>query len=269
VIEPIYLYGGLMFVVLLVGIIVTNTSVSNLEKRFTSNLESTISQLEFDQNRASQELWDLEQRFQTLENKDKYIQIYDINIVDSAAQEDYYEIMVDFALTERTSGADTILVFDGEEDIRINLEEGELRQQINVTLELYTDYLIYVEVDNGLEEEIHDIRSFQLYQYLKDRFSLQLDFDASSASPSVRYSLVNNWENSDHANIKIERINVQVLFNGGVLTDETYVTPNISTSHYQEFFHSYQYDIEDTSGTWIFYLSVIDEFDIVYENLLD
>ena len=268
VIEPVYLYGGLMFVILLISIIITNTSVSRMEERLSSNFNNQITTLEFDQERTLKALWDLQERLGRLEEENSYIRIFDINVTGKTSETDTYQVLIDFALTEQTEGLSSTLVFDGEEDVRLPLEEDQLRQNLTLELDLYQDYLIYLEVEDGIETRVQDIQAFNLFDYLRDRFTLLIDFDNQVNTVTITYDLINEWENTDHPDIKIDQVDVSIVFNGDRMVEETFTTPNVLSSHYQEFMGHYQFDVKSTSGTWQFLLTVTDEFGIVYDNLL-
>ena len=268
VIEPVYLYGGLMFVILLISIIITNTSMSRMEERLSSNFNNQITTLEFDQERTLKALWDLQERLGRLEEENSYIRIFDINVIGKASETDTYQVLIDFALTEQTEGLSSTLVFDGEEDLRVPLEEDQLRQNLTLELDLYQDYLIYLEVEDGIETRVQDIQAFNLFNYLRDRFTLLIDFDNQVNTVTITYDLINEWENTDHPDIKIDQVDVSIVFNGDLIVEETFTTPNVLSSHYQEFMGHYQFDVKSTSGTWQFLLTVTDEFGIVYDNLL-
>lgn len=268
VIEPVYLYGGLMFVILLISIIITNTSMSRMEERLSSNFNNQITTLEFDQERTLKALWDLQERLGRLEEENSYIRIFDINVIGKASETDTYQVLIDFALTEQTEGLSSTLVFDGEEDLRVPLEEDQLRQNLTLELDLYQDYLIYLEVEDGIETRVQDIQAFNLFDYLRDRFTLLIDFDNQVNTVTITYDLINEWENTDHPDIKIDQVDVSIVFNGDLIVEETFTTPNVLSSHYQEFMGHYQFDVKSTSGTWQFLLTVTDEFGIVYDNLL-
>jgi regulator of replication initiation timing len=268
VIEPVYLYGGLMFVILLISIIITNTSMSRMEERLSSNFNNQITTLEFDQERTLKALWDLQERLGRLEEENSYIRIFDINVTGKTSETDTYQVLIDFALTEQTEGLSSTLVFDGEEDVRLPLEEDQLRQNLTLELDLYQDYLIYLEVEDGIETRVQDIQAFNLFDYLRDRFTLLIDFDNQVNTVTITYDLINEWENTDHPDIKIDQVDVSIVFNGDLMVEETFTTPNVFSSHYQEFMGHYQFDVKSTSGTWQFLLTVTDEFGIVYDNLL-
>jgi len=268
VIEPVYLYGGLMFVILLISIIITNTSMSRMEERLSSNFNNQITTLEFDQERTLKALWDLQKRLGRLEEENSYIRIFDINVTGKASETDTYQVLIDFALTEQTEGLSSTLVFDGEEDVRLPLEEDQLRQNLTLELDLYQDYLIYLEVEDDIETRVQDIQAFNLFDYLRDRFTLLIDFDNQVNTVTITYDLINEWENTDHPDIKIDQVDVSIVFNGDLMVEETFTTPNVLSSHYQEFMGHYQFDVKSTSGTWQFLLTVTDEFGIVYDNLL-
>lgn len=137
----------------------------------------------------------------------------------------------------------------------------------------HEDYTIYVEIDDGITVTSHDIEVLNLYEYLVDRFTLFVEFDASSREATVEYYLANQWENSStnvpSGLLKIQEVEVTIIHNDVELVNERAFTPSMWGSHSEEYVHVYRFDTEESSGTWQVIITVIDEYGIEYTNLLN
>jgi len=272
-IEPIYLYGGLLFSVVIIMSIITFSSLKGMEERLTSNFDHKLQSLEFEQQRLLEAFWDLEENTERIIMKDAFIQYIEYEVIEQV-EDDRYLTKLSFVLTDHTVGNDvTLKVESNEEVMSYDLDDGLFRQSIDLELSLHEDYTIYVEIDDGITVTSHDIEVLNLYEYLRDRFTLFVEFDASSHEATVEYYLANQWENSStdvpSGLLKIREIEVTIIHNDVELVNEHDSTPSMWGSHSEEYVHVYRFDTEESSGTWQVIINVIDEYGIEYTNLLN
>ncbi len=272
-IEPIYLYGGLLFSVVIIMSIITFSSLKGMEERLTSNFDHKLQSLEFEQQRLLEAFWDLEENTERIIMKDAFIQYIEYEVIEQV-EDDRYLTKLSFVLTDHTVGNDvTLKVESNEEVMSYDLDDGLFRQSIDLVLSLHEDYTIYVEIDDGITVTSHDIEVLNLYEYLRDRFTLFVEFDASSHEATVEYYLANQWENSStdvpSGLLKIREIEVTIIHNDVELVNEHDSTPSMWGSHSEEYVHVYRFDTEESSGTWQVIINVIDEYGIEYTNLLN
>lgn len=271
-IEPVYIYGGLMFLIIIILGITTLTSIRTLESNI-SVLSSKVQSLEFNNKRLLEEVWTLDENVNRAITADSYIQFIEFEVVDEVENEtDMYNVKLTFLLTENSEGSDVNLVIESDSGTEsYPLEELSSRQSIELQLGLKEDYTIYVEVDNGIETEVYDFEPFNLYYYLMDRFSVYLDFEVQDDEAIYNYYISNSWENPSDGvpieGLKIEEIHVVIKSNDVIVSDEKYTTANVVSSHSEIYSRLFRYDISGGSGSSQIIITITDNYGIVYSNI--
>lgn len=274
VIEPVYLYGGIMFVILLVMMVTTNASIRNLEDRMLFNTNNKIQAVEFEQQRLLEEFWRLNDNIDREIAQDAYIQFVKYEVIEKVEnQEDLYLVKLTFYLNEHSEDKEVKLVVESSSgDQEILLSQSTVRQSVELELYLYEDYLFYVEVDDGEQIILHDFSSFNLYNYLYDRFTTFVELDTVSGDFEIYFYLMNVWANASSGVpsdlLKIEEVHMQILSNGEEVYNEV-ITSRVSSSHYEQYTELITFTPDEVSGSVQVIITVTDELGITYDNLLN
>lgn len=272
VIEPVYLYGGLLFLVMIILSIFTIISIKSLEDSLRMTFNSRFSSLEFQQERLLTEFWDLNEELAQINAEGSVIQLFDFEVIEEIDNaEDMYLVKLTFALTENIPSESAELVIESSAETRTyDLNDTTARQSLTLELNLHEDYLLYVNVTDGQATNTYDFETFNLYQYLKERFTLFVDFDTTNG-PRVDYSLTNQWENASEGvpseALRIKEVHITIIHDGVELVSNTYTTPSTWSSHTETYGQQYVFDDTPSSGTWQVLITVIDEYGIEYTNL--
>jgi len=272
-IEPIYIYGGLMFLIIIILGITTLTSIRTLESN-VSVLSSKVQSLEFDNKRLLEDVWTLDENVNRAITANSYIQFIEFEVIDEVENEtDMYNVKLTFLLTKNSEGSDVYLVIESNSGTEsYPLEELSSRQSIELQLGLKEDYTLYIEVDNGIETEVYDFEPFNLYYYLMDRFSVYLEFDTQGDEAIFNYYINNSWENPSVGvpveGLKIEEVHVVIKSNDIIISDEKYTTANVASSHSEIYSRLFKYDMGgDLSGSFQIIITITDNYGIVYSNI--
>jgi hypothetical protein len=237
-----------------------------------SNLSSQVQSLEFDQNRLLEEIWSLDEEVQSALYADANIQYIDYEVIDGIeGMTDVYDVRLTFALKEISIGNDISLIVESDTDIETYiLNNSTSRQFVDLELKLKEDYIIYVEVDDGIEVVRNDIESMNLYEYLLKRFSYYVEFDIEDKNAITKYYIHNEWSNASSGlteeGLKIKEVHVKIINNDDIILEEIYTTPNFMSSHSETYTNQYIEDVgSNYSGTWQVIITIIDEFGIEYD----
>jgi hypothetical protein len=260
-----------MFLILIVLAISSLTLVRELRSDI-SNLSSYVQSLEFNQNRLLEEIWSLDEDVQSALYADANIQYIDYEVIDGIeGMTDVYDVRLTFALKEISIGNDISLIVESNTDIETYiLNNSTSRQYVDLELNLEEDYIIYVEVDDGIEVIRNDIAPMNLYEYLLKRFSYYVEFDIEDKNAITNYYINNQWSNASSGlteeGLKIKEVHVKIINNDVTIVDKVYTTVNFTSSHSETYTNQYIEDVgSNYSGTWQVIVTIIDEFGIEYD----
>ena len=272
-VEPVTLYGAILLGIIIVIGFSTLTTIRNLESK-VSNLSGQIQRIQFDNNRLLEEMWDLGEEVERAVYADAYIQYVEYEVIEAVTDKtDVYSVKLTFALTEKSIDQTVTLYVESDNDIQtFALSNTTVRQSTVIEFELTTDYIVYVEVDDGVDAIVHDIEAFNLYQYLVSRFRVYIDLDTTGDKVATEYFIENHWENVSEGipeyGLRIKEVSVVVKENGTIIIDELYNTPNVRSTNYEIYSRLYQTDVETPfSGSWEIIIIIIDEYGIEYSNI--
>lgn len=275
IIEPIYLYGGLMFLIIVILGIATLSSVRSLEQNISS-LSSKVQGLEFENRDMLEDIWKLNEDLDKALSKDAFIKFIRYEVIDPVEDEtDIYNTKLSFTLTENSLGNDVTLFIESNlKTDSFQLQDLKTSQSVDLQLNLNMDYTVYIEVNDGITIVRHDFESFNLYTYLRERFSLYVEFDLDGKDAVTEYYLRNHWESPSEGipskGLAIKTVNVVIKNNGELVMDKVYTTPNLSTSgHSTEIYsHVFRHNVgRGYSGVWEVIVTITDNYGIVYSNI--
>lgn len=267
-IEPVYLYGGLLFLVVIIISVTTLSTVRQLNNDI-STLNSQVTSLEFNNERLLYDLWNLEEDVNRAIYQNALIQLIEFEVM-APSDTDVYDVKLTYVLSEDTLNNPVFVIESDTEQVMVDLDPATARQSVILELDLHTDYTMYVEAD-GVDETLFE--AFNLYDTLMDRFTLLIehDVDAQSNTVTIDYYLENQWENPSEGvvsnGLEIDSVLVQINVNDVEMVNETLNNPNVWSSHMEYYSDQFVINPDDTVSVTSVYFTIIDHLGIEYTNI--
>jgi hypothetical protein len=267
-IEPVYLYGGLLFLVVIIIGVSTLSTVRQLNNDI-STLNSQVDLLEFNNERLLYDLWDLEEDVNRAIQQNALIQLIEFEVV-APSETDVYDVKLTYILSEDAVSNPVFVIESDTEQVMVDLDPSTARQSVILELDLHTDYTLYVEAD-GVDETLFE--AFNLYESLMDRFTLLIEheLDSQSNTVTIDYYLENQWDNPSDGvlsnGLEIDSVLVQINVNGVEMVKETLNNPNVWSSHMEYYSDQFVINPDDTVSVTSVYFTIIDQFGIEYTNI--
>ncbi|KFZ25774.1 MAG: hypothetical protein KQ78_02028 [Candidatus Izimaplasma bacterium HR2] len=272
-IEPVILYAAILLGIIIFIGVSTLSTIKNLNYKVI-NLSYQVDRMEFDNNRLLEEIWELSDDVEIALYKDAYIQYVEYEVIEEVEDKtDIYSVKLTFALTEKSIDQTITLYVESDDSTQIfDLSNTTVRQSAIIEFELKTDYIIYIEVDDGIDTTVTDIESFNLYQYLVSRFKVYVELDTTGENVATEYYIENNWGNVSEGipedGLQINEVSIEIKYDGTTIIEEVYSTPNVRTSNHEMYSRLIQSDVETPfSGSWQVIIIVIDKYGIEYTNI--